>query len=242
MTRQKKTVDHFLNEKIRVCQDADGYRFSVDAVILAWHVFPSSGAKIIDLGTGCGIIPLILAYRYPSVSITGIELQPRLAELASENVKANGFEDRIKIINADIKDTHRHLPRGKADIVVCNPPFIKADSGRINPHPERAVARHELAITLGDIVAQAKRLLSVHGEFTAIYPAFRLPDLITAMRESSIEPKLMRTVHSRNKEGATLVVLKGVRNGRAGLTIEKPLVLYKENGEYTAEANKMFMP
>lgn len=237
---QPTTQDTFFNGRLHVKQAADGYRFSVDAVILAWHIIPAPGAVIVDLGTGCGIIPLILAYRHPSISVTGIEIQPQLAQIAADNTAANHMADRIKIVCADIRNPKGCLPAGRADIVVCNPPFRQADSGRINPHEERAIARHELTVTLKDILAAAKGALRTSGEFVAIYPASRVTDMISAMREAGIEPKLLRTIHSRQDEEARLILVKGVRNGRPGATIAPPLVLYDAESRYTPEIERMF--
>ena len=236
------TQDTFFNGKICVRQTADGSRFSIDAVILAWHITPAPGARIVDLGTGCGIIPLILACRHPSVSITGIEIQPRLASIAVENVAANQMADRVNIVCADMRNADDHLPVGKADIVVCNPPFRKVDAGRINPDAERAIARHELAVTLKDILAAAKRALRTAGEFAAIYPASRAPDIICAMRKADIEPKLVRTICSRQDEAARLILVKGTRNGRPGAVIPAPLVIYEAENRYTPEVERMFLP
>ena len=236
------TQDTFFNGKVCVRQTADGYRFSIDAVILAWHITPAPGARVVDLGTGCGIIPLILAFRHPSVSITGIEIQPQLAQIATENAAANQMADRVSIVCADIRNADDHLPAGTADIVVCNPPFRKVDAGRINPDEERAIARHELAVTLKDILAAVKRALRTAGEFAAIYPAFRAPDMICAMREAGIEPKLVRAIHSRQHEEARLVLIKGTRNGRPGAVIPAPLVIYEAENRYTPEVERMFLP
>ncbi|MDY6832629.1 MAG: tRNA1(Val) (adenine(37)-N6)-methyltransferase [Thermodesulfobacteriota bacterium] len=236
------TQDSFFNGQVRVKQTADGYRFSIDAVILAWHITPAPGARIVDLGTGCGIIPLILACRHPSVSITGIEIQPQLAQMATENAAVNRMADRVSIVCGDIRKAGDHLLAGKADIVACNPPFRKADAGRINPDEERAIARHELTVTLKDILAAAKRALRTAGEFAAIYPAFRAPDMICAMREAGIEPKLMRTIHSRQNEAARLTLVKGTRNGRPGAVIAPPLVIYAADDRYTPEVERMFLP
>ena len=241
MTRSP-TQDTFFNGRLCVRQTADGYRFSIDAVILAWHITPAPGAVVVDLGTGCGIIPLILAHRHPSIWITGIEIQPRLAQMAIDNATANHMSDRVKIVCADIRHAGDCLPAGRADIVVCNPPFRQADSGRINPHTERAIARHELTMTLKEVLAAAKKALRTAGEFVAIYPAVRVTDMLSAMREATIEPKLLRTIHSRQDEAARLILVKGTRNGRPGAVIPSPLVIYGADDRYTPEAEKMFLP
>lgn len=239
---KRYTDDTFLDGRIRVKQNAAGYRFSLDAVILAGHVVPNPGASVVDIGTGCGIIPLILAYRYPAIRIQGLEIQPPLAELAKENVKRNNMEARITIQCDDAARAAANMPAGRIDLVTCNPPFRQAASGRINPHPERAIARHEIKITLTGITAVAAKLLRPSGEFATIYPAARLTDLVTTLRQAGIEPKLLRMIHSRARDPAKLVLLKGYKNGRPGLAIPAPLIIYHDDRTYTSEILKMFAP
>ena len=236
------TEDAFFDGRLNVRQKADGYRFSLDAVILAWHVTPASGAKIVDIGTGCGIIPLILTYRYGTVTVTGLEIQPGLAALARENAAANGMEQRITILCEDITQAAARLPTGLSDLVVCNPPFRKAADGRINPNPERAIARHEIKTTLAEIIAAAGRLLRTSGDFVAIYSTTRLTDIVSALRQGNIEPKELRMIHSRANDPARLLLIKGKKNARPGITVPAPFIIYNDDGSYTAEAKKMFAP
>ncbi len=239
---QRYTEDAFFDGRLRVRQSADGYRFSLDAVILAWHVAPAAGAKVVDIGTGCGIIPLILAYRHQGITIEGLEIQPQLATLARENVTANRMEDRITIHCEDITRAAAKMPAGKTDLVICNPPFRKTDDGRLNPNPERAIARHEITATLAEIIAAAGRLLRTAGDFAAVYPATRLVDMVSALRQENIEPKELRMIHSRTNEPAKLILVKGKKNGRPGIAVPAPLIIYHDDGTYTAEAKKMFEP
>jgi len=236
------TEDTFFNGRLRVKQNADGYRFSLDAVILAWHVAPAAGARIVDIGTGCGIIPLILAYRHPKITIDGLEIQPQLAALARENVVSNNMEDRVTIHCEDVAQAAKKMPAGKTDLVICNPPFRKPATGRINPNPERAIARHEIKTTLADIVAAAGKLLRKSGEFAAVYSASRLTDIVSTLRQEGIEPKYLRMIHSRAHDPAKLFFLKGAKNGRPGLTLPAPLIIYNADRNYTPEAQKMFEP
>lgn len=236
------TEDAFFDGRLRVRQNADGYRFSLDAVILAWHITPPTGAKIVDIGTGCGIIPLILAYRHKSITVEGLEIQPRLAALARENVAVNGMEQRIDIVCADITQAASRMPAGQTDQVICNPPFRKTTDGRINPNPERAIARHEIKTTLTEIVTAAGRLLRTSGDFVAVYSATRLTDIVSALRQGKIEPKELRMIHSRANDPAKLLLIKGRKNGRPGIAVPAPMIIYNDDGSYTAEAKKMFEP
>ncbi|MFO8049409.1 MAG: tRNA1(Val) (adenine(37)-N6)-methyltransferase [Desulfosudaceae bacterium] len=238
--------DTFFNGALRVRQSRSGYRFSIDAVLLAGyatgHIRPETPTSIVDLGTGCGIIPLILAYRHDRVSITGVEIQPPLARLAAENVRINHLADRITILCRDMTSGDPSTPAGQADLVISNPPFRKTLSGRINANSERALARHEIESTVEDVIDTAVRLLRVSGKFAVVYPASRLTDIMTTMRQAGLEPKQVRLVHSRETEAAKLVLIQGLKHGRPGLTVEPPLIVYLPDGGYTEEVRAMFQP
>lgn len=233
------TVDHFFQGRIQIRQRRNGYRFSIDAVLLAWTAGLRDASTVVDLGTGCGIIPIILAHRNPRLTAAGIEIQEQLAALAEENVRLNGLEARINIINMDLKDATQKITSGRVDMAVANPPYRKTGSGRINPDSEKAVARHELAATLTDIIAAAGRLIRKAGRLLMIYPAERSADLICTMRTAGIEPKYLRLIHSRPDTEAELLIAEGVKGGRPGLKIDAPLVIYEKNGRYTREVIKM---
>ena len=242
MVNPALTIDTFCNGRIKVAQDLMGYRFAIDAVILAHHVDPHPGDKILDLGTGCGIIPLILAFRQPETTICGVEIQKSMAEIADRNVDENRMRDRIRILRSDMKTLTKERIHGPADLVVTNPPYRPASSGRINPNKERALARHEIAITLEDLLEVAHRLLKSRGRFTAIYPAQRTTDLLSCMRRAAIEPKRLRMVHSRIETEAKLVLVDGRKGGRRGICIDPPLVIYAAKGEYMPAMKEMFNP
>ncbi len=236
------TADSFFNGKISVKQNKNGYRFSIDSVLLADHVKTNAGDRILDIGTGSGIISLILAYRNPQINIYGVEVQKSLADIAALNVRDNNIEDRVKILCADIKNLNSDMISGPLDIVVSNPPYRKAQSGRVNSDNQRAVARHEIDITLTDILKAASRLLHVSGRLIIIYPSERIADMVTQMRLSGIEPKYFRFIYSKSNSESKLVITEGVKGGRTGSKIVSPLVIYCDDGTYTDEVNRMFMP
>jgi tRNA1Val (adenine37-N6)-methyltransferase len=236
------TIDTFFNGKIRVTQDRTGYRFSIDAILLAHFAEPRCGDKVLDLGTGCGIIPLILAHRQPQVSIYGVEVQPQLAELADSNVRANRLADRITVMCTDMKLLRPSMTDGPVDLVVCNPPFRRQGSGRINPDIQRAVARHEIKANLSDIIQTSHRMLRAAGRLVLIYTAGRLTGVLCRMRNEGIEPKFIRMVHSRQDTKATLVLIEGVKGGRPDLKIAPPIVIYDNGNSYTEEVESMFRP
>ncbi len=234
------TSDSLFEGKIQVIQPIDGYRFSIDSVILAGLSAPVSGATVLDLGTGCGVIPLILAYKISNIFLTGVELQSELAELASLNIKRNGMQDRISILHQDLCTLSTTTLGGTVDYVISNPPYRPKQSGRINPNSQKAVARHELAMNLSELITTVRNVLRVGGKFITIYPAERLTDLIYQMRKKSIEPKTLHMIFSRKDESAKLVVVEGVRAGRPGIQKINPFVIYRPDGRYTAEMMQIF--
>jgi tRNA1Val (adenine37-N6)-methyltransferase len=236
------TTDTFFNGKIRITQDRTGYRFSIDAVLLAYFADPQPGDKVLDLGTGCGIIPLIMAHRALDIAIYGVEVQTELSDLAGSNVRENQLEDRITIFSTDMKLIEPSMTAGPVDLVVCNPPFRKQGSGRINPDAQRAVARHEITVTLGDIIQTSHRMLRTAGRLVLIYTAGRLTDILCRMRTDGIEPKFLRMIHSRQDSEAALILIEGVKGGRPDLKIAPPLIIYDKRNHYTDEVESMFRP
>jgi tRNA1Val (adenine37-N6)-methyltransferase len=234
------THDTFFNGCLGVRQSRSGYRFSIDAVLLAHHVRPKPGSRVVDLGTGCGILSLILACRCPGIQLHGVEVQPQLAALARQNVRDNGFEEVIRIITADLRGLSAATFSGLVDVVLTNPPYRKAASGRINPNSEKAMARHEVAVTLKECLKTAGALLRNGGAFWIIYPAERLADLVCGLRAEGIEPKFMRLIQSHRHADAHRLVLGGVKGGRSGIHIGAPVCIYDKEGAYSPEVARMF--
>ncbi len=236
------TTDTFFNGRVNVSQGKSGYRFSIDAPLLAWHTSPSPGDKILDIGTGCGIVPLIITFRHPETEIFGIELQKELAEIAVQNITDNNMGDRVRIICDDIKNINQDTVSGPCDLIVSNPPYRKTQTGRINPDSQKAVARHEISITMQEVIETGRRLLRTMGKIVTIYPAERLTDVLTQMRAAGIEPKSLRMIHSFEGKEAKLFILESVNRGKPGMTVAPPLVIYKEQDVYSDEVEMMFQP
>jgi tRNA1Val (adenine37-N6)-methyltransferase len=236
------TTDTFLDGRIQVKQSRKGYRFSIDTVIIASHAKPFPNDRIVDLGTGCGIIPLILACRYPDITVYGIEVQKELAEIAALNVEENGMKDRITVLCMDMKLLKHNMISGPANLVVSNPPYRRTESGRINPDSQRAIARHEIKVALSDVVKTASRMLQKSGRFVTVYPAERMTDLLMQMRLADIEPKFTRMIHSKRQTGAKLILVEGRKGGGPGIKVGLPLIIYRKDGSYSGEVQKMFMP
>jgi tRNA1Val (adenine37-N6)-methyltransferase len=225
------TGDALLGGRLRLRQPADGYRFSVDAVLLAGFCRSAGARSALDLGAGCGVVGLLLAHRNPALRLCGVELQPELAELAAANVRDNGLQARVAMIAGRLQDfggtAEFPLP---VDLVVSNPPYRAAHSGRVNPHPQRAAARHEIHVDLAALAEGAARMLRRGGRFAMIYPAERLGSLLAAMQRWGLEPKRLRLVHSRPGERARRVLAEGIKGARSGLTVEAPLYVYAGPG------------
>lgn len=236
------TIDKFLDGRLKVRQPRIGYRFSIDAVLLANHIDPRPGDTVVDLGTGCGIIPMILTYRHPDIAVIGVELQAGLADMAKCNIKDNAMDDRISILCGDMKALQPDQVNGPVDLVVTNPPYRLANSGRINPNRQRAVARHEIKASLNDVVQTARRIMRVSGRLVTIYPAERLTDIITCMRDADIEPKFLRTIHSTHGSEAKIILIEGKKGARPGIEIGPALIIYGPDRGYTDEVEKMFAP
>ena len=236
-----ETLNDLLHEKMKIIQPQNGYRFSIDPVLLCGFMDASTDAGIIDLGTGNGIIPLILSQRSPDCRIVGIERQEAMADRARRSVELNNLAHRVEILIADIRALPESLVEQSWDVVCTNPPYRPVGSGRIAPDDERAAARHELAGTVVDFVRAASVLLKSGGRFSLIFLAERLPELLTEMRGYQLEPKRLRMVHPRFGEPANLVLVEGRKDGRPGLKVEPPLFIYKEGGrDYTDEVLRIY--
>jgi tRNA1Val (adenine37-N6)-methyltransferase len=230
-----ETRDTLFEGKLSVIQSRAGYRFSIDALLLARFAVVRKGNRVIDLGTGNGVVALILASSEPSLKITGLELQAEMAERAARSAALNGLSDRVSIVQGDVRAPERIFSAGSFDIAVCNPPYRRLASGRINPNGEKRVARHEIKANLSDFVRAAAYLLRRGGAMAVVYPATRMTDLIQTMREEALEPKRVRLVHSFESSEAALVMAEGIKEARSGLKIMPPLVVYTDERKYTPE-------
>lgn len=236
------TEDRFLNGRLFVRQDRLGYRFSIDAVIVAHYLQPSPGDTVVDLGTGCGIIPLIVSFRNPDVRIIGVELVPEVADIAAANVAENGLEKNVSVVCKDMKSLPASPVTGPVAWVVSNPPYRRAFSGRINPDSRRALARHEISVTMPDVIDTARRLLKTGGKLVLIYPTERLGEVISEMRRAGIEAKALRCIHPTMSSDANLAIVEGAKGGRPGMKVLPPLAIYNGAGCYTHEVAAMMRP
>ncbi len=225
-----ETVDPFLDGRLHLVQPREGYRFSIDAVLLSEFVTTRLGDTAVDLGTGCGVIPLILLLTRDIAYALGIEIQAKLLDQARRNVVLNGFAGRMGLLHGDVRCLP--LKAKSADLVLCNPPFRKKDSGRINPDQQRAIARHEILLSLDDILAAAAYLLRPKGRFAIVYPAERLVEILVRMRRFGLEAKRAQIVYPSARAESKRVLLEATSGGREGLKILAPLF---DQGEFTVK-------
>lgn len=225
---------------VKLFQSKRGYRFSMDAVLLENFIKAGQSAGGIELGTGSGIISILLAKRLKKAKIIAVEIQKTLAENARRNIRLNNLDDRIEILETDILSLKKVLPVNRFDFVFSNPPFRKTRTGLISDDNERAAARHEIKITLPDLINTATYLLKNAGKFYLIYHPFRLIELIALLRSKHLEPKRIQFVHSKAGEEAKMVLIEALKNSGAWLKVEPPLYIYDEGGEYTAEMKRIY--
>jgi tRNA1Val (adenine37-N6)-methyltransferase len=235
------TLDTIFEGRLQLAQPREGYRFSVDAVLLAHFAGPLSSETVLDLGAGCGVIALILASRFRDIIVHGVEVQADLAEIARRNVRGNGLEGRVKVHAVDMRQAVPALTSGPVDLVVCNPPFHPVASGRLNPDSQRAVARHELKVTLSELLDTASRMLRSGGRFAAIYPVGRKAEMLMELQRAGLPPRTLRMVYPKAGGVAKLFLVEGVKNSGATLEVPPPLVIYDKSGVHTEEVAAMFL-
>jgi tRNA1(Val) A37 N6-methylase TrmN6 len=240
-SRRSETLDTLFGGKIRVVQEKAGYRFSLDAVLLAGFAWLKSGERIIDLGTGIGIIPLILGKRGEGAQeIVGLEIQEKLFELAKTNVRNNRLEGLIHMHQGDIRGVTDVFPPASFDVVVTNPPYHRISSGRINPSSQKAIARHEIMCTILDLLQAASYLLKEGGRIFIIFPAHRSIALFTSLRMAMLEPKTLRWVHSRINEEAKFILTEAYKGGGEGVEVLPPFFIYSDEGKYTPAMETLY--
>jgi tRNA1Val (adenine37-N6)-methyltransferase len=218
----------------------------MDAVLLTGFVQEGIAGRtmsredLLDLGTGTGIIPLLMSAKSDCRSLTGLEIQPDSADMASRSVKLNGLEDRVRIIQGDIKEADALFAPASFGVITCNPPYMIKSHGLQNPDSPKAIARHEVLCSFEDVTRVTERLLKPGGHFYLVHRPFRLAEIMTTLRDHGLEPKRMRLVYPFVDREPNMVLLDCVRGGRPRLTVERPLIVYKEPGVYTEEIYEVY--
>lgn len=235
MLRPGERLDELQRNGYHIIQDPERFCFGMDAVLLSGFAKVKAGEKAIDLGTGTGIIPILLEAKTRGEHFVGLEIQPESAEMARRSVALNGLEEKIEIIEGDIKQASQLFGASSFDVVTSNPPYMTAQHGLTNEAEAKTIARHEVRCSLEDVIRESARLLKPGGRLYMVHRPFRLAEIISLMVQYRIEPKRMRLVHPYADKEPNMVLIEGLRGGRPRMTVEKPLVVYKEQGKYTDE-------
>ncbi|MCK8824497.1 tRNA1(Val) (adenine(37)-N6)-methyltransferase [Fuchsiella alkaliacetigena] len=238
--REKERLDDLIHAELKIIQSQDYFAFSIDAVLLADFVTAKAGAKVIDLGTGCGVIPLLLAAQGAAKDIVGVEIQSELADMASRSVSYNNLEELIEIKNLDIKDLKSEYEAESFEVVVSNPPYLPLGQGKVSSKRSIAVAKHEVELELEQLVEVSAYLLKYGGEVCYIYRSARLTELLEQLVAYNLEPKSLRLVYPNLEAEANLVLVKAVKGANKGLEVAKPLLIYEADGSYTEELLQIY--
>jgi tRNA1Val (adenine37-N6)-methyltransferase len=238
ISNDHETMDELRGYGLSIIQPRDGYRFSLDPLLLCDFASIGEG-RAIDLGAGSGIIPLLLARKSECVKVVGVELQEEMAALAERNVRMNGLSDRIEIICADILSLRGRYPVSSFDLVIANPPYRKPESGRISPKAGRDMARHETTATLKDFLETAKYLVKPAGTIAFCYLPLRLAEFSATAAKLKLALLRMRMVHGNTQAAARMVLIELAKGSRAGLEVLPPLFVFGANGEYSEEVKRI---
>lgn len=237
---EDERIDDLQRNGYRILQKKDGFCFGMDAVLLSGFARVREGEMAIDLGTGTGIIPILLSAKTDGKHFTGLEIQEDVADMASRSVGLNGIGDRVTIVQGDIKEASHLFGKASFDVVTSNPPYMNDAHGLKNPDLPKAIARHEVLCTLEDVVREAALLLKPGGRFYLVHRPHRLVEIIATMRMHKLEPKRMKLVHPFVDKDANMVLIEAFRGGRSMMKVEAPVVVYKEPGVYTDEIYEIY--
>lgn len=239
--KENERMDDLQYKGLKLIQDKNGFCFGVDSVLLSDFAKEiKKNSLVVDIGTGTGIVGILLCGKTNLKKIYGVEIQKDVAEIAKRNVKLNYLENRFEIINCDINNIFEILQTNSIDCVVTNPPYKKANSGVKNEDEKQMISRHEVKCTLEDIIEKSSKLLKDKGEFYMVHRAERLVDIMELLRKYRLEPKNIRFVHPKQNEKPNLILVKAIKFANPFLKIDKPLVIYDENGNYTEEINSVY--
>ena len=228
-------VDDLQRNGYHIIQDPKRFCFGMDAVLLSGFAQAGKGSRVLDLGTGTGIIPILMAAKTQAAELFGLEIQAESADMARRSVFLNHLENRITIAEGDIKEAGEKFDAASFDVITCNPPYMINQHGLKNPGEPKAIARHEILCSLDDVIMAARKLLRPNGKFYMIHRPFRLTEIMIKLSECGLEPKKMKLVYPYVDHEPTMVLIEAVKGGKSGIKVEKPLIIYKDQGKYTDE-------
>lgn len=233
--KEGERLDDLHRNGFQIIQNKEKFCFGMDAVLLSGFVKVKEGEKVLDIGTGTGIIPILLAAKTPGQHFTGLEIQPESADMARRSVALNHLEEKISIVEGDVREADQLFSAASFDVITSNPPYMTGSHGLVNPDMPKAIARHEICCTLEDLVSQTEKLLRPGGRFFMVHRPFRLAEIMTVLTAHHLEPKRMRLVYPFVDKEPNMVLLECIRGGKPRITVEKPLIVYKEPGVYQDE-------
>lgn len=240
LLKEHERIDDLERNGYRIIQDAGRFCFGMDAVLLSGFARVRDGAEVLDLGTGTGIIPILLEAKTDAAHLTGLEIQPDSADMARRSVLLNGLEHKIAIVEGDLKEAGSLFDAASFDVVTCNPPYMIGQHGIANPEDAKAIARHEILCTLEDVIAQTAKLLKPGGKFYMVHRPFRLAEIMVLLHAYRLEPKRMQLVYPYVDKEPNMVLIEASRGGRPRMTVEKPLIVYREPGVYMPEIYELY--
>ena len=233
--KEGERLDDLHRNGFQIIQNKEKFCFGMDAVLLSGFAKVKEGEKVLDIGTGTGIIPILLAAKTPGQHFTGLEIQPESADMARRSVALNHLEEKISIVEGDVREADQLFSAASFDVITSNPPYMTGSHGLVNPDMPKAIARHEICCTLEDLVSQTEKLLRPGGRFFMVHRPFRLAEIMTVLTAHHLEPKRMRLVYPFVDKEPNMVLLECIRGGKPRITVEKPLIVYKETGVYQDE-------
>lgn len=235
LIKENERVDDLQLKGLKIIQNPEGFCFGIDAVLVSNFSQIKKNGLVVDLGTGTGIIPLLISGKSSAKKIYGVEVQEEVADMARRSVALNGLEERIEIVHQNLKTIFEYLPKGLADVVISNPPYMPAGGALVNPGSYKAISRHEVLCTLEDVMKTAAGLLKEKGGFYMVHRPSRLVDMIELGRRYKLEPKLIRMIHPKEGKEPNIMLIKCVKSGNPELRVMPPLYVYNKDGSYTDE-------
>lgn len=240
LVHDNERLDELHRNGYFIIQDPERFCFGMDAVLLSGFARAKKGERVLDLGTGTGIIPILMEAKTEAKDFTALEIQEESADMARRSVLYNHLEEKIKIVTGDIKDASKIFGASSFDIVTTNPPYMIGEHGLSSESKAKAIARHEVLCDLDDILRESAKLLNPGGRFYMVHRPFRLAEIFSKMVAYRIEPKRMKLVYPYVDKEPNMVLIEGLRGGKSRLTVEKPLIVYKEPGVYTDEIYEIY--
>lgn len=238
--REGERLDELHRNGYQIIQDPKRFCFGMDAVLLAGFAKVKPKERLIDLGTGTGILPILLEARTKGAFFTGLEIQPESADMAGRSVRLNHLEERVQIVTGDLREAEKIFGAGSCEVVTCNPPYMTDLHGLKNPNEAKAVARHEILCTLEDVITQASRLLVPGGRFYMVHRPFRLAEILTGLCRKGLEPKRMQMVHPYVDREPAMVLIEALKGGKPHMIVERPLIIFEEPGKYKDEIREIY--